>query len=173
MCAVRTRARAPHLFIEETLISGPAVCLFFTNRHCCEILWENFTNRTWHYWPVFTLFRSHQSLPPTYCLSPNAHTCIVSLSLDLSWHRWIFLGNPSFFLGFLSTCKQRFYVTKMTWQLKHDKFWGKILKRKSQKLLSCSCTCRKGALLACPFCLSSSFVCCICLYELISWSVSR
>lgn len=82
-----TRAHVhSYLFIEETLISGLAVCLFLTNRHCCEILWANFTNRTWHFLAVFTRFWRSPPPPPPHFLFLLACTpaSIVSHSLDLS-----------------------------------------------------------------------------------------
>lgn len=70
MCwRAHVRARALDLFIEETLISGRAVCLFPTNRHCCEILWANVTNRTRHYLAALSLFWRRPAPPAPLQLS--------------------------------------------------------------------------------------------------------
>lgn len=66
------RARALHLFIEGRFISGLAVYLFSTNRHCCGVLWAHFTNATRPFFlppppgakPPHPSLRPHTQPPP-------------------------------------------------------------------------------------------------------------
>lgn len=69
---VCVRARALHLFMEGRFISGLAVYLFSTNRHCCGILWAHLTNAAR---PFFT----PRLLDPKAPLHPHTH------SLHLYW----------------------------------------------------------------------------------------
>lgn len=55
-----------HLFIEERFISGLDVYLFSTNRHCCEILWVNFTNTTSHLLQIFFVLAPPSQKPSTF-----------------------------------------------------------------------------------------------------------
>lgn len=69
-----------HLFIEERFISGLDVYLFSTNRHCCEILWVNFTNTTSHLLQIFFVLAPPSQKPSTFI----GQRISLSLSLALS-----------------------------------------------------------------------------------------
>lgn len=97
---VCVRARVLYLFIEERFISGLAVYLFLTNRHCCEILWAYFTNTTRHFLQFLPPASCHHSPNPS---PPNTHTDIqththstfigwritLSLTRSLSLSAWL------------------------------------------------------------------------------------
>lgn len=68
---VCVRARALHLFMEGRFISGLAVYLFSTNRHCCGILWAHFTNAAR---PFFTPASWIQKPPYTHTHTPSIFT---------------------------------------------------------------------------------------------------
>ncbi len=84
---VCVRARVLHLFIEERFISGLAVYLFLTNRHCCEILWVHFTNTTRHFSQFFPPASRQRSPNPSPPLTHTLHLLLAweYLSLLLSF----------------------------------------------------------------------------------------
>lgn len=81
-----------HLFIEERFISGLDVYLFSTNRHCCEILWVNFTNTTSHLLQIFFVFAPPRLLPSEPPPDPQTETLHLYWSEDLSLSRLLSLA---------------------------------------------------------------------------------